>query len=366
MCLGWTRLLIFVLSLAWLGFGCQQSQIWLGHARDAGTLAADSGSTNAALPTQGTDPDPSTSLTLLDAGSSNSGEEPTRTPDVPVSTAPAAGIDLATAGSSAPAADGGSQELDKLYPQLPSARGVCPPLVDGEAQFDGTPVQLWVGPETATPGPLLLYWHGVGSTVEEARSKLGPVMDEILAQGGIVAAPASSTGRGTDTGTGTWATGDLDIADEIVACTYSRGRIDSRRIYADGCSAGGLLAGAMAFLRSSYLAAVQLNSGGSIIWEPPQDPAHMPALMVSHGSAESDIVIVNFADLGGELAVRVAAEGGFAIECNHGGGHCGTPANIAAAQWQFLQDHPFGTQPSPYAAGLPADFPSECVVVRGQ
>ena len=49
----------------------------------------------------------------------------------------------------------------------------------------------------------------------------------------------------------------------------------------------------------------------------------------------------------------VKAKGGFGIECDHGGGHL-IPDDIAASAWQFLKAHPFGTKPSPYAAGLPA------------
>jgi hypothetical protein len=48
------------------------------------------------------------------------------------------------------------------------------------------------------------------------------------------------------------------------------------------------------------------------------------------------------------------------VDCNHGGGHCGAPANDIAAQWQFCKDHPFGVSPDPYASGLPSSFPSYC------
>lgn len=206
----------------------------------------------------------------------------------------------------------------------------------------------------------MLYFHGTGSSTDEVTSMLRSTFDEILAQGGIVAALAESTGRGTDTGTGTWATGDFEIADEIVACVNESGRIDARRIYAAGCSSGALTVGAMLFARSSYLAGGQLDSGGTIVSNPLQDPTHVPALIVSHGSSTADIVIINFATYSAELATKIATAGGFAVECDHGGGHCGTPPRIRDAQWQFLMAHPFGIKPSPYANGLPQGFPSEC------
>jgi poly(3-hydroxybutyrate) depolymerase len=197
-------------------------------------------------------------------------------------------------------------------------------------------------------------------------NKLGATLDEILAQGGILAALAETTGRGTDTGTGTWTTGDLGIADEIVACVNDSGRIDPRRIYAAGCSAGGLTAGTMLYLRSSYLAGVQLDSGGTLLKNQLEDPTHVPALIASHGSIAQDLVIVNFATLGADIAAQVSSAGGFAVECDHGGDHCGTPDHIRHAQWQFLMAHPFGIEPSPYANGLPQDFPSECSIARAR
>ncbi|MBV9948739.1 MAG: hypothetical protein JOZ69_17965 [Myxococcales bacterium] len=56
--------------------------------------------------------------------------------------------------------------------------------------------------------------------------------------------------------------------------------------------------------------------------------------------------------------------GGFAVDCNHGGGHCGAPAADIAGQWRFVKDHPFGVSPEPYANGLPTELPSYCSLVQ--
>ena len=64
--------------------------------------------------------------------------------------------------------------------------------------------------------------------------------------------------------------------------------------------------------------------------------------------------------LGASGAVdNVKKKGGFAIECDHGGGHM-IPSDAGAAAWKFMQAHPFKTNSSPYASGLPAAFPSYC------
>jgi hypothetical protein len=50
------------------------------------------------------------------------------------------------------------------------------------------------------------------------------------------------------------------------------------------------------------------------------------------------------------------------VNCNHGGGHCGAPAALYTAAWEFMKAHPFGVKPLPYAAGLPATFPTYCKI----
>ena len=72
------------------------------------------------------------------------------------------------------------------------------------------------------------------------------------------------------------------------------------------------------------------------------------------------MVIVHFSDVSKNTDQTIANLGGFAVDCDHGGGHCGAPPEAVAAQWQFLKDHPFGVSTDPYADGLPSSFPSYC------
>jgi hypothetical protein len=60
----------------------------------------------------------------------------------------------------------------------------------------------------------------------------------------------------------------------------------------------------------------------------------------------------------------VQARGGFVVNCDHGAGHCESPPEVIAAQWEFLKAHPFGVTPEPYRGGLPATFPSSCQIVQ--
>jgi predicted esterase len=162
---------------------------------------------------------------------------------------------------------------------------------------------------------------------------------------------------------GVWYDGaDLAFADQIVACAVQNHNIDPRQIYVTGCSAGGLMAGVMSLERSSYVAAAAPNSGG--ITAPTfriEDSTRVPALMTMHGGA-GDNVIVNFGDTSRQLAAVLGPLGSFIVDCNHNSGHCGAPASLHEKAWEFLLAHPFGTQPSPFASGLPSDFPDFCAV----
>jgi hypothetical protein len=121
------------------------------------------------------------------------------------------------------------------------------------------------------------------------------LINDIKAKGGIIVSPQSGTGTGGDcSGTGTFAMDDFKIADQIVGCAVKNWGIDPHRIYATGCSAGGLQSGCMAMMRSGYMAAAVPNSGGEVGPIQPQDPSHIPALMTMHGKAGQDVVIVDF------------------------------------------------------------------------
>jgi poly(3-hydroxybutyrate) depolymerase len=151
------------------------------------------------------------------------------------------------------------------------------------------------------------------------------------------------------------------MADHIAACAVRDHGIDPRRIYTTGCSAGGLQAGCMAMLRSSYIAASVPNSGGEVSRQPIQDSSHVPAVMTMHGGS-SDRVVVSFATTSATFDAHVEDVGGFAVNCNHGGGHCAAPAALYSAAWTFMQEHPFGATPEPYESGLPTAFPSYCAL----
>lgn len=269
--------------------------------------------------------------------------------------------------SGAGGAGGGGGGSSVPTPVIPQASGACPEFTSGSQDIMGLTTRIVAGTPGTSKGPLLFTFHGTGGNGDGALRQLPQsVQDDIIAQGGIVIAPSDNgevrEGQDVTVVLGVWYdVSELKYADHIVGCAVKNHNIDPRRIYVTGCSAGGLMAGVMALSRSSYVAAAAPNSGGVVQMVPLEDPAHVPAVMTMHGGS-GDTVFVNFGDMSHNLQNIVVPAGGFTVECNHGIGHCRAPAELHERAWDFMKAHPFGTTPSPYEAGLPADFPSYCVI----
>lgn len=259
-------------------------------------------------------------------------------------------------------------------PNIPMPKGMCPNLtgLSGvDTTIAGQTAYIWSGPAKSgkTPGgPVVFYWHGTGSSPIEAASFFGSETQEVVGAGGLVASFESTTGTGTCTsGTCIFYSDDYNTADEILACAVQQLDIDVMRITSTGCSAGGLQTGSMLYARSSYLNCAMPNSGGVVFPGTLQD-SHVPSLITTHGAAGSDVVGVDFSmtSLSEDMDVKSKAAssmppGGYVVDCNHGGGHCGAPPDDVAAQWKFCKDHPFGISPDPYMGMMPSGSPAYCV-----
>jgi poly(3-hydroxybutyrate) depolymerase len=273
-------------------------------------------------------------------------------------------------GSTASGGGSGAGSLGTQDPIIPPVSGTCPEFRTGTQTIMGLSTEIVAGTPGATKGPLLITWHGTNGSGTMALAQLPQsVQQDITSQGGLVIAPTDNgqVREGTDVTLilGVWYdVGDLKYADLIVACAVQNHNIDPQRIYVTGCSAGGLMAGAMTLQRSKYVAAAAPNSGGTVLTTGQlQDPQRVPAVFSMNGGT-TDTVIVNFADTTHNLQNILKPSGAFLVECVHTGGHCGAPATLHEAAWTFMKAHPFATKPSPYAGGLPATFPSYCTIQK--
>lgn len=252
-------------------------------------------------------------------------------------------------------------------PTLPTAKGTCPEFKEGSVLFAGSSVRLWVGNDGVSKlGPLLFYWYATNSNVDEVTRALGAdVIADIKARGGMIAALEATTKQGTNTGNGVWYTGDFAIADEVLACAIAKGvGIDTKHIHASGFSAGGLQTSWMAYARSNYMASVAPYSGGlsgTRATMAPEDATNVVPAMVIHGRQGSDWYILDFAVTSKSMITDIQGKGGFALDCNHDGGHV-QPTNLGASVLRFMLDHGYRTKPSPYVTAIPSGFPSYCKV----
>jgi len=249
---------------------------------------------------------------------------------------------------------------------VPAVTGTCPAFTTGKNTFSPKGVQardvlLWVG-AGSQPGPLVFFWHGAGGDPSEAPAALGAkAMAGIQAAGGIIAAPyhdPANTVLPWFLTLGGTQEDDLQVADEILACAIARKSVDMRRIQSVGFSAGAMNTEQFMARRSGYLASEVVYSGAQIGTPPVQDDTNAYPAMLFYGGP-GDMVIVSFDSETHAYHDWMTMNGHFSFICNHGMGHT-VPTDGPDSAYQFLQDHPFGVSPEPYAKALPAGFPSYC------
>jgi predicted esterase len=254
---------------------------------------------------------------------------------------------------------------------LPKPTGACPALATGTVTFAPAgvkprPVEIWMDADAAkaNDGPLVFFWHGMGGSPTEATYAVGPgPMKAILAAGGLVAALHADPAAGQFPwwlGMGGTRMDDLLVADEVIACASASVGLDVRRLHSIGFSAGAMQTEQFATYRSGYLASVVAYSGALLGTPSDEDPRNKYPAMLFFGGP-TDQVLINFDDATHTYHDHLASEGHFSFLCDHGQGHT-VPADGPAAAWTFLEDHPFGVAPEPYAGALPKTFPKYCAL----
>jgi poly(3-hydroxybutyrate) depolymerase len=259
-------------------------------------------------------------------------------------------------------------------PTLPSATGTCPTIANGAgimfapAGIPPRPVTLFMSDAAKTKhGPLIFYWYATGSSAAlEVPYALGSTLDAIEAAGGIVVAPSADPNAGEFEWwivNGSPKLDDFLVADEAVACITASVGIDTTHIHSMGMSAGALQTTAMSYIRSSYLASVATYSGGLPPGYTPvvQDPANKFAALIFDGGSTDMAFGVDFQATSQAYQTALVGAGHFAAICDHGMGHA-IPTDAAPSVALFFQANGFGVSPSPYANGLPASFPSYCIL----
>ncbi|MEN0060556.1 MAG: hypothetical protein AAGA48_00325 [Myxococcota bacterium] len=244
---------------------------------------------------------------------------------------------------------------------LPTPTEPCPVFAEGDITVLGKQVRLWMDPDAASlgPGPLVFYWHATGSQPGEAVLNFTPVIEEVVALGGVVAAfyREDCPDCVVSSGTPVWYFEDLPRADEVVACAIEQVGIDPSRIHVAGTSAGGLHTAHMLYQRSNYVASVATYSGGILPNTDTTmlDPTNLIPAMVLYGD-QGDFL----AGASTGFVKDLGSKGHFSVQCEHDSGH-GIAADMATTVWRFFDYHRYGaTSPSVWEKNLPPDLPDIC------
>ena len=277
-----------------------------------------------------------------------------------------AGSTSSSSGSGGGSGAGGSDPTT-----LPQASGACPTFANGStvtvtAGAGSIQAQIWMGSSRTQGGPLILYWHGTGSS-PASEVPIAFDTNAVASAGGMIAGFISSSRTGNptgNTGDAVWYESDAIFADQVVACAIPQLGISPRHIHTAGYSAGGLQTVYMWYARSGYIASVISYSGGdaTINKVAAQDPSNVPAAIAAHGAMGSDAIGIDFASASATWESEIKAQGGFSVDCNDGGSHVDffrtRAPGLKPVSLKFFLDHPFKA-PNTYTT-LPSGFPSYC------
>lgn len=244
-----------------------------------------------------------------------------------------------------------------VYPEFPSVE-------DYDTKFETERGDRWAyiymtEEAKRLDGPLVIFWSGLGGSAG-LNGLSFEAIDELVKMGGIFVAPWVDPKDEAVT-QGFWTDWDLLLADQVVACAIQKVGIDKRRIHSIGFSAGGFQTYRMLHERSGYLASAIMFSPGSNPPEigPRQEPTNKVPSMISWGEGDPEI----HKTLAKQYFDTLTSYGFFSMICHHPGGHL-QPPELKARALDFFLAHPFGTDPSPYADGIPDDYPSYCSLTQ--
>lgn len=227
--------------------------------------------------------------------------------------------------------------------------------------------------DQSVDSPLVFLWHGLGDNgTNFASASAFDAKGIAKDRGAFVVTPDDCSVKGLKCQqTFGWdfltADGgaDAQLFDDVLACITQSVKIDRRRVYSSGFSAGGLWTTWLLVNRSQYLASVAIFSGGI-------DPNmatyvapswHIPVIGF-YGSMEGDVVIVHFHELMQNLITDLRKDSFFVVDCDHESNGHTIPAGGVDTGMEFLFNHKYGDAKSSYEIDgkLPSDFPDYCKI----
>jgi poly(3-hydroxybutyrate) depolymerase len=243
--------------------------------------------------------------------------------------------------------------------------------------------------ETGGPWPVVFSFHGLGDTADNMRTLLSSAVDNATFPFILVTPEdtdfmlAGLMSIDWEVGTVTADNREAAMFDAILACLESRWGVDENHVHVVGFSMGGFVADALGTVRGEQLASTITYSGAYgndstnlaglgmltsfIVW-PAYETVNRYAQVLLHGGTTDTynamVATMHFDTFAANDSAFLGGLGHDTFVCNHGGGHTVPVATFGANQIvEFFRDHPLGTVASPYASGLPADWPAYCSYV---
>ena len=249
-------------------------------------------------------------------------------------------------------------------------------MVDGEArQFILT---LPRNVETNGPWPVIFNWHGYGDTAQNMNYLLSSYVNNTTMPFILVTPDDTNlplpNGVDWDILNVSEPNKEARLFEDVMGCLAQQFGVDSRQIHSVGFSAGAIATDMLGVMRGDMLASIVTYSGGYFSnpvndnnftnW-PPLTTTNGYTQLIMHGGTTSDtwnavVIVINFGQMALEDSNYLNGLGHDIIICDHGLGH-DIPTEIRASELiEFFYDHPYGTENSPYAYGLPNSFPGYC------
>lgn len=269
--------------------------------------------------------------------------------------------------------------------------GTCENLQEGrnEIDVDGTTrsfiLNLPAGASAGGPWPVVFNWHGLGDTADNMSGLFSYLVDNadypfiqvtpddaaflVLGQNMnwdvfVVNAQTNQEAR---------------LFDDALTCLKGNFSIDEDRVHTTGFSIGSILSDMLGTIRGDKIASIATYSGGyfsnqanvtalgflasQVSWPAPTHSNAYAQVLLYGGENDtfSMGVTIPFYQFSTNDGAYLNGLGHDAVLCNHDQGHTAPAPGFDGSQIiEFFAAHPRGTADSPYAAGLPADFPDYC------
>lgn len=277
------------------------------------------------------------------------------------------------------------------------SRGTCPRLVSGPTNDTGLNTGFRSGSQTrsfrlivprnydgSSDWPLMFTWHWLNAS-SSSFVRTGELETATEQMRFIAIAPDRLENGGNRAYQFDWpfaevwgVPGELTFFDDMLACVSAQFRIDRRKVYGVGVSAGALWVTYLSTTdRANYFAAVESLSGGLGdvfgVWRMEYAPQanKFPALVLWGGPTDWLGLDFNLASM--RYRDALVRDNHFVVQCTHSAGHMVPPIMAPGPGmtrfqflWQFALDHPYGTTAatSPWRTGLPSNAPSWCSLAR--